>query len=76
MTRSVKFSRCCTQCGKSLQIPISLLGKIVQCNQCGFEFVASPSNPIVTKPVDEFDLKVANLISAADVQLAAYSPPV
>jgi hypothetical protein len=53
-----------------------LLGKIVQCNQCGFEFVASPSNPIVTKPVDEFDLKVANLISAADVQLAAYSPPV
>ncbi len=71
MPRSIRFIRSCPSCSKPVQISIGLLGKHVSCHACGFVFQASPESP-VSKPIDEFDLRVARLIQAADRQLEHY----
>jgi hypothetical protein len=48
-----------------------LLGKNVVCNACGAGFQAC-SDATIPKPIDEFDLRVARLIHAADMQLEHY----
>lgn len=72
MAQSIRFLRSCPSCHKSLQISIELLGKDVVCHFCGSHFRASAVDASVAKPVDEFDLRVAKLIQAADRQLAHY----
>lgn len=71
MAKSIRFTRSCPSCGRPLQISIELLGKNVVCNACGAGFQAC-SDSTYSKPIDEFDLKVARLIQAADRQLEHY----
>lgn len=44
MASGTFFVRSCTTCGRSLEIRVELLGKKVECVQCGAEFVAREEN--------------------------------
>ena len=71
MANSIRFTRSCPSCCQPLQISIELLGKNVVCKACGAGFQAC-SDATIPKPVDDFDLRVARLIQAADMQLEHY----
>ncbi len=72
MVQSIRFLRSCPACRKSLQISVELLGKEVICHNCGSQFTATTGERSPHRPVDEIDIKVAELIEAADRQLQHY----
>jgi hypothetical protein len=86
MSTSVRFAKVCPTCGRTLQIPVELLGKDVACQGCGVEFkattadtpkIANPS-PTTGSPANAFegiDERVDRLIQAADRQLQHFSSP-
>jgi hypothetical protein len=70
MSSSVRFSKICPTCGRSLQIPVELLGKEICCQGCGAMLRATTSE--TSKVVNTFegiDERVDRLIQAADLQL-------
>jgi len=76
MSSSVRFSKVCTTCGRSLQIPVELLGKEICCQGCGATLLAT--TPETSKLVNSFegiDERVDRLIQAADRQLQHASTP-
>jgi len=76
MSSSVRFSKVCTTCGRSLQIPVELLGKEICCQGCGARLLAT--TPETSKLVNSFegiDERVDRLIQAADRQLQHASTP-
>lgn len=70
MSSSVRFAKVCTTCGRSLQVPVELLGKEICCQGCGATLWAT--TPETSKLVNSFegiDERVDRLIQAADRQL-------
>ena len=74
MPSSVRFAKVCPTCGRTLQIPVELLGKDVRCHGCGAGFRANASNESKPKQVEELDQRVDRLIQEADRQLQHFSP--
>lgn len=75
MANSVRFAKVCPTCGRTLQIPVELLGKDVCCQGCGAAFRASISEPVAKfGSVEGIDERVDRLIQAADKQLQHFSP--
>jgi hypothetical protein len=77
MSNSVRFAKVCPTCGRTLQIPVELLGKDVCCQGCGAGLRATLSE-ISTQngPTEGIDEKVDRLIQAADKQLQHFTPAV
>ncbi len=74
MSNSVRFAKVCPTCGRTLQIPVELLGRDVCCHGCGAGFKANAleaGDPVKTEDIDE---RVERLIQAADKQLQHFSP--
>lgn len=76
MSNSVRFAKVCPTCGRTLQIPVELLGKDVCCHGCGAGFRATSTEHCSTKEplAEDIDLRVDRLIQAADKQLAHFTP--
>ncbi len=75
MSSSVRFAKVCPTCGRTLQIPVELLGKDVCCHGCGAGFRAIASDESVKSGMGEgIDQKVDRLIQAADRQLEQLTP--
>ncbi len=74
MSSSVRFAKVCPTCGRTLQIPVELLGKDVCCHGCGAGFRANSSNESKPKHSEELDQRVDRLIQEADRQLQHFSP--
>jgi hypothetical protein len=75
MASSVRFAKVCPTCGRTLQIPVELLGKDVCCHGCGAAFRASISEPVAQLGSFEgIDERVDRLIQAADKQLQHGTP--
>ena len=53
MSSSVRFSKICPTCGRSLQIPVELLGKEICCQGCGAMLRATTSE--TSKVVNTFE---------------------
>jgi hypothetical protein len=75
MPSSVRFAKVCPTCGRTLQIPVELLGKDVCCHGCGAGFRAN-AGEISAKAgaAEDIDERVDRLIQAADKQLQHFSP--
>lgn len=74
MSNSVRFAKVCPTCGRTLHIPVDLLGKEVCCQGCGAGFKALISEGISEKGESEgIDARVERLIQAADKQLQHFS---
>ena len=41
MSSSIRFTRPCGTCGRTLEIPIAHIGREVACGHCGGRFIAS-----------------------------------
>ncbi len=76
MTMSVRFARTCPTCGRTLEIPVELLGREVCCHGCGASFRATDKalDHRLPTQAEDIDTKVDRLIQAADKQLSQYSP--
>lgn len=74
MSSSVRFAKVCPTCGRTLQIPVELLGREVCCHGCGASFKASTAEAVRQKNVEDIDQKVDRLIQEADKQLEHFSP--
>ena len=70
MSNSVRFAKTCPTCGRTLQIPVDLMGKDVCCHGCGANFRAMTSEvrPKLREP-EGIDERVDRLIQAADQRL-------
>jgi len=74
MSSSVRFAKVCPTCGRTLQIPVELLGKDVCCHGCGAGLKANTTeDPRVSAPED-INQRVDRLIQEADRQLQHFSP--
>jgi len=75
MSSSVRFAKVCPTCGRTLQIPVELLGKDVCCQGCGagFRAIEGESSHRVGR-VEDIDKRVDRLIQQADKQLQYYAP--
>lgn len=74
MSSSVRFAKICPTCGRTLQIPVELLGKDVCCQGCGAGFRASVTDfDSRTGAPEGIDQRVDRLIQAADKQLAHFT---
>ncbi len=74
MSSSVRFAKVCPTCGRTLQIPVELLGRDVCCHGCGANFKASASDEAGLRNVEDIDQRVDRLIQLADKQLQHFSP--
>ena len=74
MSSSVRFAKVCPTCGRTLQIPVELLGRDVCCHGCGAEFKANASEDAAPKIIEGIDQRVDRLIQEADKQLQHFSP--
>ncbi len=74
MTSSVRFAKVCPTCGRTLQIPVELLGRDVCCHGCGASFKARTAETENQPKNEGIDEKVNRLIQEADKQLQHYSP--
>ena len=74
MSSSVRFAKVCPTCGRTLQIPVELLGRDVCCHGCGAGFKANSSEDVATRIVEDIDQRVDRLIQEADKQLQHFSP--
>ena len=75
MSSSVRFAKVCPTCGRTLQIPVDLLGRDVCCHGCGAGFRATASDfSNCTCPTEPLDDRVDRLIQAADRQLEHFTP--
>jgi hypothetical protein len=75
MSNSVRFAKVCPTCGRTLQIPVDLLGKEVRCQGCGASLRASAGEEFPKSgPSEDLDSKVDRLIQAADKQLQHFTP--
>ena len=74
MSSSVRFAKVCPTCGRTLQIPVELLGRVVCCHGCGASFRASTAESVQQKNFEDIDQKVDRLIQEADKQLQHFSP--
>lgn len=75
MSSSVRFAKICPTCGRTLQIPVELLGKEVCCHGCGAGFKANSSDVSTSFPAaEDIDQRVDRLIQEADRQLQHFSP--
>jgi trans-aconitate methyltransferase len=77
MSNSVRFAKVCPTCGRTLQIPVELIGKDVCCHGCGAGLRATVSeNGLSAASVEGIDERVDRLIQAADKQLQHFTPSV
>ena len=74
MSSSVRFAKVCPTCGRTLQIPVELLGRDVCCHGCGAGFKANSSDDVAPRIIEDIDQKVDRLIQEADKQLQHFSP--
>ena len=74
MSSSVRFAKICPTCGRTLQIPVELLGRDVCCHGCGAGFKAGVSEGSVPSKAEDIDQIVDRLIQEADKQLQHFSP--
>ncbi len=74
MSSSVRFAKVCPTCGRTLQIPVELLGRDVCCHGCGAGFKASDSECSLPGKVEGIDQRVDRLIQEADKQLQHFYP--
>jgi hypothetical protein len=70
MSNSVRFAKSCPTCGRTLQVPVDMIGKEVCCHGCGASFCASlTENGRTLNSYEGIDERVDRLIQAADQQL-------
>lgn len=65
------FVRSCGVCGRTLRIPVSLLGELVTCEHCRATFVADDRNhrqPVANNVAAEFGQRLDMLLAAAHNQ--------
>ena len=74
MSSSVRFAKACPTCGRTLQIPVELLGRDVCCHGCGASFKAKTSDEVHLRIDEDIDQRVDRLIQEADKQLQHFSP--
>jgi hypothetical protein len=75
MSNSVRFAKVCPTCGRTLQIPVELLGREVCCHGCGAGLRATISQDSnKTGGSEDIDARVDRLIQAADKQLQHFTP--
>jgi hypothetical protein len=74
MSSSVRFAKVCPTCGRTLQIPVDLLGRDVCCHGCGAAFKATASNEVRARAGEDIDQRVDRLIQEADKQLQHFTP--
>jgi transcription elongation factor Elf1 len=75
MSNSVRFAKRCPTCGRTLQIPVDMIGKEVCCHGCGASFHATMLETAPKLNIYEgIDERVDRLIQAADQQLQQISP--
>ncbi|HAY78915.1 MAG TPA: hypothetical protein DCY79_03835 [Planctomycetaceae bacterium] len=65
MSRATFFVQECPTCGRSLEVRVDLLGKLVKCRHCSGRFVASdPANTSATLVSDSAILERADELLA------------
>jgi hypothetical protein len=75
MSNSVRFAKACPTCGRTLQIPVELLGRDVCCHGCGAGLRATVSDEgSKSGTTEDIDARVDRLIQAADKQLQHFTP--
>ena len=74
MSSSVRFAMVCSTCGRTLQIPVELLGRDVCCHGCGAGFKAVANETEQVRKTEDFDQRVDRLIQEADKQLQHFTP--
>ena len=65
------FVRSCGVCGRTLRVPVSLLGELVTCEHCQATFLADDPNRRPRRTVDaasEFGQRVEMMLTAAHNQ--------
>ena len=69
--RPTYFVRSCGVCGRTLRVPVSLLGELVNCEHCQATFLADDPNRRPRRVIDaasEFGQRVEMLLTAAHNQ--------